>query len=173
MQKKTQNFVPKKMNGTKRCKLEKEEDSEKNPSFFIEKKGNLFSSSNSLAHCISKDLKLGAGIAKTFRSKYEPELIQFLTNSKVKTGKAYAFLNEDRFIYNLVTKDKFYEKPTYLDLRKSLENMKKHAVLNKITEISMPKIGCGLDKLEWEKVKFIICEVFWDSGIEITVYYFD
>lgn len=35
--------------------------------------------------------------------------------------------------------------------------------------IAKPKIGCGLDKLEWSKVKAIIEEVFADTDIEILV----
>ena len=30
----------------------------------------------------------------------------------------------------------------------------------KVTKLAMPKIGCGLDKLEWTKVLNIIIEVF-------------
>ena len=30
-------------------------------------------------------------------------------------------------------------------------------------------IGCGLDRLEWEKVSAIIQEVFSDTGMEILV----
>lgn len=34
----------------------------------------------------------------------------------------------------------------------------------------MPKIGCGLDRLEWNKVKDIIGEVFKDIDVGICVY---
>lgn len=33
----------------------------------------------------------------------------------------------------------------------------------------MPKIGCGLDKLEWDKVEEIIKETFKDCDIDILV----
>lgn len=35
----------------------------------------------------------------------------------------------------------------------------------------MPRIGCGLDKLEWNKVKEMIKEIFEDTDIVIEVYY--
>lgn len=38
-----------------------------------------------------------------------------------------------------------------------------------ITKIAMPVIGCGLDKLSWDKVSEAIKEVFSDSDIEILV----
>ena len=45
------------------------------------------------------------------------------------------------------------------------------AVKNKINKISMPKIGCGLDGLQYDKVEKIIKEVFKDTNIEILVCY--
>ncbi len=42
---------------------------------------------------------------------------------------------------------------------------------NKTKYLAMPKIGCGLDKLQWSKVREIICDVFKDVDIEILVCY--
>lgn len=47
--------------------------------------------------------------------------------------------------------------------------MRKFAEKNEIMSIMMPKIGCGLDQLNWERVSDIISEVFTDSDISITV----
>ena len=41
----------------------------------------------------------------------------------------------------------------------------------KITKLAMPCIGCGLDKLKWEKVREIIKEIFEDMDIEILICY--
>ena len=46
----------------------------------------------------------------------------------------------NNFIYNLVTKSTFFEKPRLDNLRIPLENMRGHALLNNITKNSMPKI---------------------------------
>lgn len=37
----------------------------------MEIKGDLFSASASLAHCVSRDLKMGAGIAVQFRERFQ------------------------------------------------------------------------------------------------------
>lgn len=37
--------------------------------------------------------------------------------------------------------------------------------------LAMPKIGCGLDRLQWSKVREIIKEEFKDLDIEIEVRY--
>lgn len=42
---------------------------------------------------------------------------------------------------------------------------------NNIEKIAMPKIGCGLDKLNWCDVSSAIKEIFADSSIEIVVCY--
>lgn len=34
----------------------------------------------------------------------------------------------------------------------------------------MPKIGCGIDRLNWKKVSEIIKEIFEDVDIEIIIY---
>ena len=73
------------------------------------------------------------------------------------------------FIYNIVTKLKFYEKPTLDSLGLSLGNMRGHALLNNITKISMPKIGCGLDKLQWIDVLKLIQDTVTYSGIQIQL----
>ena len=48
--------------------------------------------------------------------------------------------------------------------------MKYHALANNIRSVAMPKIACGLDKMNWEEVYKIIVDVFQHSGITIFVY---
>ena len=47
--------------------------------------------------------------------------------------------------------------------------MRGHASLNNITKISKPKIGCGLDKLQWIDVFKLIQDTFTYSGIQIQI----
>ena len=47
--------------------------------------------------------------------------------------------------------------------------MRGHALLNNITKISMPKIGCGLDKLQWTDVFKLKQDTFTYSGIKIQI----
>ncbi|CAH2221428.1 Hypothetical predicted protein, partial [Pelobates cultripes] len=69
-----------------------------------------------------------------------------------------------------ITKDKASGKPTYEDFTLSLQAMKQHAVCNNVTRLSMPRIGCGLDRLEWKEVSSILQETFRDTNIQISVY---
>ena len=57
-----------------------------------------------------------------------------------------------RFVYHLIAKVCCFQKPTYKTVRLSLKAMENHAESNNVLRISMPQIGCGLDKLDWSKV---------------------
>ena len=127
------------------------------------KNGNLFESKDSLAHCISADFKMSAGIARSFKRKFPYDFPES-TNSPLFVQKL-----DDRFIYHLVTKKRFFQKPTYDSLRTSLEAMTNHANKYNVTQISMPKAGCGLDRLEWHKVQRLIKEICAQSNLTITV----
>ena len=48
--------------------------------------------------------------------------------------------------------------------------MTNHANKHKVTQISMPKAGCGFDRLEWYKVERLIRESYAQSNLTITVY---
>ncbi|XP_037055476.1 ADP-ribose glycohydrolase OARD1 [Peromyscus leucopus] len=87
-----------------------------------------------------------------------------------KSGEVAVLKRDGRYIYYLITKKRASHKPTYENLRKSLEAMKSHCLKNGVTDLSMPRIGCGLDRLQWENVSAIIEEVFEATDIKITVY---
>lgn len=87
-----------------------------------------------------------------------------------KTGEVAVLKRGKRFVYYLITKVKATGKPTYDSLRASLCELKKHCVKNGIKSLAMPKIGCGLDRLEWEEVSTMICEIYSDVDIKVTVY---
>ena len=72
-------------------------------------------------------------------------------------------------VFNLITKERYFQKPTYESLRGALECMKTLCGEKGVRRVAMPVIGCGLDRLEWEKVSAIIREVFSDKGVEVLV----
>mmetsp|Transcript_9967 Transcript_9967/g.15157 ORF Transcript_9967/g.15157 Transcript_9967/m.15157 type:complete len:187 (-) Transcript_9967:28-588(-) len=133
-------------------------------------KGDLFTSpeSSSLCHCISRDLGMGKGIAKVFKSKFGG--LDTLRQQKANVGECAVLMRQNRYVYYLITKEKYWHKPTYESLTASLEYMKNHAVIYNVDEISMPKIGCGLDRLQWDKVERIIIKIFQATNIKISVY---
>ena len=121
-------------------------------------------------HCISRDFALGLGIAKSFRNKFN------LTKEVLTEGIIFNNLSLTSNVFNLITKSKYWQKPTYNSLRNALMSVKKTIfALNgnntKGIQLIMPKIGCGLDKLMWKNVKNIIKEVFDDTELDIVICY--
>ncbi len=134
-----------------------------------------------LAHCISADFALGAGIAKEFDKRFNlrSKLFKQFPNGFYGYLDRYNILGECIFIqpdniFNLVTKRNYYDKPTYESMKQAL-NMMSHIIQAfNINKIAMPTIGCGLDKLEWPKVRDIIIDKFnrYDN-LEILVCKYD
>lgn len=120
------------------------------------------------AHCISRDYKLGAGIAVEFDKRYNmKEKLNLMYDDKSTEYEALLVDN----VFNLVTKEKYYHKPTYQSIKEALISMRDIMFDFYIDKIALPKIGCGLDKLDWEMVKCIIEDVFHDFSGEIVVCY--
>ncbi len=149
---------------------------------YTEKKGNLFSVNSEyvLAQCISADFAMGLGIAIDFNMHFNTKqnLVDRFHGNALRIWDE-RFCNKglkgmcikDTRVYNLVTKRQYWEKPTYNTIRCALLDMREQMIENGDTKVAMPKIGCGLDKLLWEKVSNIIKDVFSDTDIEITVFY--
>ncbi|KAL9645753.1 hypothetical protein ABK040_003485 [Willaertia magna] len=146
-------------------------ENEKNGFKINEIIGDLFSSQDSLCHCVSEDLSMSKGIALLFKNKFKK--VNELKDQNCKTGGMCFLKEENRFIYYLVTKQRYFYKPTYETLENSLKCMKEHILQNNVKKLSMPLIGCGLDKLQWNNVKEILVKLFKDTDLEITVYKLD
>ncbi|XP_066246289.1 E3 ubiquitin-protein ligase RBBP6-like isoform X2 [Euwallacea similis] len=133
--------------------------------------GDLFDQPKdfSLAHCVAEDLRMGSGIAVAFKRDFKnlPKLL----DQKAKQG-GLATLYDDktnRYVYYLITKRESTAKPTYLSLWKSLWKMREHIKENNVKKIAVPRLGCGLDRLEWDKVKSMLECLFKDMDVEIRV----
>ena len=151
----------------------------------VEEKRDLFDVSEEyyLAHCISADFKLGAGIAKEFDRRFDcrERLFSVFPKSWIprwdKTQERYRgccvilgpMLYKPPFIFNLVTKRNYWDKPTLETIKNALLCMQEQCEVYSVKKLAMPRIGCGLDRQKWSDVKKIIEDVFWDTDIEIVV----
>jgi hypothetical protein len=120
-----------------------------------------------LAHCISADFALGAGIAKKFDEVYNMKfkLFKNYDGYEYECGDCLVVDN----VFNLVTKPKCYHKPTYESLKEALKAMKEYVLYFDIDKIAMPHIASGLDRLQWDQVLEIIKEVFEDTDVNILI----
>lgn len=139
---------------------------------YSEDKRDLFTITEDyyLAHCISSDYVMGAGIAVPFDRKFGLKEQFNQMNSSLLKHPTCILLGR---VFNLITKEKAWHKPTYDTLTQSLIKMREICYEKAIMKVAMPKIGCGIDKLQWIKVSEIIKEIFSDSVIEILICYLD
>lgn len=107
-------------------------------------------------HCISADFGMGKGIVIEFNKRFDmkrklqtkyPDFVNQFHRTKcngvcILEGK----------VFNLVTKERYYQKPTYQSVENALWSMSQVCKDIGITKVAMPIIGCGLDKLQWDKV---------------------
>ncbi|XP_018336781.1 TBC1 domain family member 5 homolog A isoform X2 [Agrilus planipennis] len=135
-----------------------------------EVEGDLFDSSEDscLAHCVAEDMSMGSGIAVSFRKNFKS--VPYLLNQRQRSGGLAILEDKNRFIYYLVTKKHSKGKPTLSTLWSSLNKLRNHMVENNAMALSIPRIGCGLDRLEWCEVKHMIEYLFFETGINVTVY---
>lgn len=120
-----------------------------------------------LGHCVSADFHMSKGIAASFKSRFKG--VKVLLKQKKRVGEAAVLKAEGRFIYYLVTKEKYYEKPTYETLFEALMEMRRHMINNGIRKLALPKIGCGVDKLQWEIVSEMLRYIMSDLNITIVI----
>ena len=126
-----------------------------------------------LAHCISADFGMGKGIVVEFNKRFDmknklqskyPDYLDYY--NRHRTGGDCIL--EGR-VLNLITKERYFHKPTIVTLMIALKKMKEVCIENGINKVAMPTIGAGLDRLDWNKVSELMCHIFEDIDIEILV----
>ena len=103
--------------------------------------------------------------------EYSPGKIQRM-KFEAKIGHIYA-TERCPHILGLVTKEHYYDKPTLDTMRAAIHALRERLATiawyddwdnPMLTEIMMPHIGCGLDKLKWDDVKEIIFDELHELG---------
>ena len=75
-----------------------------------------------------------------------------------------------RSVYNLLTKERFCDKPNLSTLTKTLEALKIHASMNGVSTIAIPELGCELVQLNWQEVVILLRDVPACSDVQLVVY---
>lgn len=141
---------------------------------YIEKHMDLFDIKDPsvwFAQCISADFACGKGIAVEFNKRFNTKQeLQKSYRSNVWSGNGYCLATSH--VLNLVTKAKYYMKPSEKTMRTALEALRDIVIAYGIKSIAMPKIGCGLNQMEWVVVCCMIQQIFTDiNDLEIVVCY--
>lgn len=105
-----------------------------------------------------------------FRSIFER--VGELMDQRPNVGNVAYLQQNDRFIYYLISKELSNGKPTYKSITAAITKLRDFIVEHRVKKLAIPRIGCGLDKLEWCIVKNIIKGLFRGVGCEIKVCHF-
>lgn len=129
--------------------------------------GDLFENApgdSALVHCVSACLSMSKGIATEFKSRFGG--VNELRSQNLKVGDVGVLnrytpdASHFRYVFYMVTKSKYYERPLQTDFERALIELARVCDENDIDTLSMPRIGCGLDKLKWEWVRNTMERVF-------------
>ena len=134
--------------------------------------GDLLQFPGSIAHCVSSDFQMSEGIAQQIRDAYpalQPAL-KSLETPQVGASVSRHIPSQNKSIFNLVTKSQYFKKLSYYDLTRSLRCMKKQLIAQRIKQIALFIIGCGLDKLCENSVFNIISGFFQKTDIKVVLF---
>ncbi|UHK03328.1 MAG: polyprotein [Hangzhou frankliniella intonsa flavivirus 2] len=135
---------------------------------YVEKFVNLFTSKGSdvtcgigYAQCVSADFKMSRGIAEEFtrlwRAKYPKlDLRQQLRSQRVGVGDVAQVKYGDDTWYFLVTKERHFDKPTLGKMVECLDKMFGLMVKSRVKVVHAPRLGSGLDQLDFAQVREVI-----------------
>ena len=138
-----------------------------------EKQGDAFElvKTHAVVHCISRDAALGKGFALT-ASLRNRDLTTYLkreiANNKLTVPSCVYYEGKTDKIFNLITKELYWHKPTMLTMKGALLALKEQCEMFGIKSLVMPEIGCHLDRLHWPSVRDMINEIF-DESYDIKV----
>lgn len=137
---------------------------------FVELTGNIFDVQPqiSLAHCVSRDFKMSRGTALEMRRKFGQ--VARLRQQQKKLSEVAYIRQDKQMIFYIITKEHFWQKPTYKTIYQSLQNLKKLCIENNITKLACPRLGCGLDGLKWKLVRNMLRYTFRESPVYIQVH---
>ena len=116
-----------------------------------------------IAHCVSCDCAMGAGVALAIKNKFP------IVKTAIEKNPIIGDVILTGRVINLFTKQKCFHKPTIQDFIQTIYNFREFCIQNNIKYLAIPKLGCGLDKLDWNDVEPFLKEMFEGMDVEILV----
>lgn len=140
--------------------------------------GNLFTSNAKvLVNTVNTVGVMGKGIAADFKKIYPKmfeEYKELCENGKLDIGEFFLYKTSNKWVLNFPTKKHWKSPSTVEYIEKGLQKLIEQATKLQLTDIAMPKLGCGNGGLDWEKqVKPIVEKYLKKSPINVSIYDFD
>lgn len=128
----------------------------------LHKTGDLLCSGEpAIAHGVNCKGVMGAGIAKPIRDMYPDRMYDKYRSQcyygVLRPGGVQMWVSEDLpTLFNLATQDSPGADAHLSYVLRSVDCMLKHATTFGVKRIGMPRIGCGIGGLKWERVEPIL-----------------
>ena len=122
-----------------------------------------------IAHTISSYAEMRKGFVNTI-SKRIPLLKDYCKSRNCDISDIITFRADNNLVFNLITKANHYEKPTTETIKTTLLAMRDQAPGLNLRCTAMPKIACGLDRMNWREISSLIEQAIKNSGITFYVY---
>jgi len=141
-------------------------------------KGNIFTSNAKvIVNAVNTVGVMGKGIAADFK-KYYPDMFKqykkLCDDGKFNVGELYLYKTPNKWILNFPTKKHWRGRSTLDYIEEGLNKLVNDAIKLQITDIAMPKLGCGNGGLEWDsEVKPLIEKYLKKAPINVSIYDYD
>lgn len=137
------------------------------------KVGNIFNSkAEAIINTVNCEGKMGKGLAFQFKKKYpvmEKSYVETCKNGLLSPGKLHIFFENDKYIINFPTKNKWRENSKLIYITDGLKELKKELISRNISSVAIPPLGSGNGGLDWNKVKLEIIRELEDISENIYV----
>ncbi|KAL8025996.1 hypothetical protein ABFX02_O011600 [Erythranthe guttata] len=131
----------------------------------IEHRGDVFQSPAGMpiAHAVSKRLRMGAGFALNMRSQD----IACLKRQHKVVGEVAIGHQDGRRVFNLITKELYFQKPTLDNIRRTFVELKRVCISLNVKELCAPALCSGLDRQPWPAIRSMLQSTFQDILIYV------
>ena len=146
---------------------------------YEELKGEVFSEAPifKFIQCISADLAMDKGITVDFNEKYDTKTKMYEMNpytlisewdSQPAAVQGFCVYSEP--VFNLVTKRRYYDKPTLYSMGNAIVSLKNLCMRHNIVHLAIQNTKGSIDRLKWEDVSMIFMDVLGDLDITVHVW---
>jgi hypothetical protein len=121
-----------------------------------------------VCHCVARDFYMSRGAAGALKNNFP-----FINSTRKHriVGRCVTTTSNGRTFINLITKENSGGKPTIRNFKKALLHLRQIIINKRITSISATQLGCGLDRLSWDRcVLPLLLSTFKDLPLIMNIY---
>ena len=121
-----------------------------------------------LVHFVSKDCRFTTEVSRNLRDQ---GIVDFeaLLSAQPELGHTVVFEKDGRFIFHLVTKSTYDEKPSLQTVKQCFEGLKIAMKNIKVNSCNISRKGNGLHRLPWSGIENALKETFSETDLTIFV----